>query len=61
MTMDYLSYKYTSQAFKKCVYSIIPSSLFTTIFFKQAKTVHLQEPSAPFCGILNELMSLDVG
>ena len=37
------------------VYCIIPSSLFTTILFKQAKTVHLQEPSAPFCGILNEL------
>ena len=37
------------------VYCIIPSSLFTTIFFKRAKTVRLQEPSAPFCGILNEL------
>ena len=26
---------------------IIPSSLFTTILFKRAKTVRLQEPSAP--------------
>ena len=42
------------------VYCIIPSSssLFTTIFFKWAKTVHLQEPSVPFCGVLNELMSV---
>ena len=38
------------------VYCIIPSSLFTTISFKRAKTVRLQEPSAPFCGVLNELM-----
>ena len=39
------------------VYCIIPSSLFTTIiFFKRATTVHLQEPSMPFCGILNELI-----
>ena len=37
------------------VYCIIHSSLFTTILFKRAKTVCLQEPSAPFCGILNEL------
>ena len=34
---------------------IIPSSLFTTIYFKQAKTVHLQAASVPFCGVLNEL------
>ena len=34
---------------------IIASSLFTTIFFKWAKTVRLQEPSTPFFGILNEL------
>ena len=40
------------------VYCMIPSSLFTMIFFKQAKTVHLQEPSGPFCGVLNELMSV---
>ena len=39
------------------VYCIMPSSLFTTIFFKQAKTVHLQEPRASFCGVLNELKS----
>ena len=38
------------------VYCIIPSSLFTMIYFKQGKTVRLQEPSAPFCGVLNELM-----
>ena len=25
-------------------------------FFKQAKTVRPQEPSAPFCGVLNELI-----
>ena len=37
------------------VYCIIPSSLFTTIRFKRAKTVPLQEPSASFCGVLNEL------
>ena len=37
------------------VYCIIPSSLFTTISFKRAKTVRLQEPSVPFCGVLNEL------
>ena len=37
------------------VYCIIPSSLFTTIFFQWAKTVRLQRPSVPFCGILNEL------
>ena len=43
------------------VYCIIPSSLFTTIFFKWAKTVHLQEPSAPFCGVLNELISGQTG
>ncbi len=34
---------------------IIPSSLFTTILFKRAKTVRRQEPSAPFCGVLNEI------
>ena len=37
---------------------IIPSSLFTTIFFffffKRQK-LRLQEPSAPFCCVLNEL------
>ena len=37
------------------VYCIIPSSLFTTISFKWAKTVRLQELSMPFCGVLNEL------
>ena len=37
------------------VYCIIPSSLFTIILFKPAKTVRLQEPSMPFCGVLNEL------
>ena len=37
------------------VYDVIPSSLFTTFFFKQAKTVHLQEPRVSFCGVLNEL------
>ena len=37
------------------VYCIIPSSLFT-LFFKWAKTVCLQEPSTPFCGVLNELI-----
>ena len=26
------------------------------LFFKQAKTVRLQEPSAPFCRVLNELI-----
>ena len=40
------------------VYCIIPSSLFTTIFFKRAKTVRLQELSAPFCGVLNELKDI---
>ena len=38
------------------VYCIIPNSLFTTIFFKRAKTVCLQELSMPFCGVLNELI-----
>ena len=28
------------------------------IYFKWAKTVRLQEPSAPFCGILNELTKM---
>ena len=37
------------------VYCIMPNSLFTTISFKPSKTVHLLEPSAPFCGVLNEL------
>ena len=37
------------------VYCIMPNSLFTTISFKRAKTVRLLEPSAPFCGVLNEL------
>ena len=37
------------------VYCIIPSSLPTMISFKWAKTVRLQEPSVPFCGVLNEL------
>ena len=37
------------------VYCIIPNSLFTTISFKRAKTVHLQEPIASFCGVLIEL------
>ena len=37
------------------VYCIIPNSLFATIFFKRAKTVRQQEPSASFCGVLNEL------
>ena len=37
------------------IYCIIPSSLFTMICFERAKTVCLQEPSAPFCGVLNEL------
>ena len=37
------------------VYCITPSSLFTTIVFKRAKTVHLQEPSVPLCGVFNEL------
>ena len=46
------------------VYCIIPSSLFTTIFFNgQKQCVYrswapLQELSPPFCGILNELMVL---
>ena len=39
------------------VYCIIPHSLFTTLFFIQAKTVHLQEPRASFCSVLNELKS----
>ena len=43
------------------VYCIIPSSLFTTISFKWEKTVHLQEPSASFCGILNELKCMHIG
>ena len=38
------------------VYCIIPSSLFTTIVFKWAKTVCLQEPSAQFCSFLSELI-----
>ena len=38
-----------------CVYLIIPSSLFTRKKFKQAKTVHRQEPRASFCGVLKEL------
>ena len=37
------------------VYLIILSSLFTTIFFKQAKTVCREEPKASFCDALNEL------
>ena len=38
------------------VYCIVPSSLFTMVFFfNWAKTVCLQELSAPFCGVLNEL------
>jgi len=37
------------------VYCIILSSLFTTIYFKQAKTVRLQELRVSFCGVLNEL------
>ena len=37
------------------VYCIIPSCLFTTIVFKRAKAVHLQKPSVPFSGVLNEL------
>ena len=37
------------------VYCIIPSSLFTTIYFKRAKTVCLQELNVSFCGVLNEL------
>ena len=37
------------------VYCIIPSSLFTMIYFKWAKTVHLQELRVSFCGVLNEL------
>ena len=45
---------------KMYVYCIIPSSLFTTIFFKRAKTVHLLEPSASFCGVLNELTPLSI-
>ena len=43
---------------KLYVYCIIPSSLFTMIFFKQAKTVGLQEPSTSFCGVLNELKKM---
>ena len=35
------------------VYCIIPSSLFTTFFFKWAKTVHLQKLRASFCVVLN--------
>ena len=42
------------------VYCIIPSSLFTTIYFKQAKTVCLQETSVSFCGALNELIFVHV-
>ena len=40
-----------------CVYLIIPSSLFNTIIFKRAKTVHRQEPRASFSGVLNELIN----
>ena len=40
------------------VYCIIPSSLFTMVCFKQAKTVRLQEPSMSFCGVLNELKKM---
>ena len=57
MTMDYLSdiLNFLKNLY---VYYIIPSSLFTTIFFfKWAKTVCRQEPRASFCGILNELRS----
>ena len=58
-SVDYLSDKYTIQAFWKCIcLFIIPSSLFTTICFKRAKTVFLQELSVPFCDLLNELRSL---
>ena len=37
------------------VYCIIPSSLFTTVLFKRAKTVRLHESRASFCGVMNEL------
>ena len=37
------------------VYCIIRSSLFTTVYFKRAKTVHLQQLSTSFWGVLKEL------
>ena len=58
--MDHLSDKYNPKLSKNvCIYLIIPSSLFTTIYFKQAKTVRWQEPRASFWGILNELIKLN--
>ena len=56
MIMDYLSTSTHPKLSKNLyVYCIIPSSLFTMIFFKQAKTVGLQKPSTSFCGVLNEV------
>ena len=40
------------------IYCIIPSSLFTRVCFKRAKTVGLQKPSTSFCGVLNELKKM---
>ena len=54
--MDHLSTSTHPKLSKNVyVYCIIPSSLFTMICFKRAKTVCLQDPRASFCGILNEL------
>ena len=60
MTLWFIYLTSTHQKLSKnvYVYCIIPSSLFTTIFFKRAKTVHLQEPSTSFCGVLNELKKM---
>ena len=52
-TMDYLSH--IPSFLKMCVYCIMHSSLFTTVYFKRAKTMPLQELSTSFCGVLNEL------
>ena len=44
-----------------CVYCIIPSSLYTTIIFKRAQTVHLQELRVSFSGVSNELINVISG
>ena len=55
----YLTSTHPKLSKNACVYLIIPSSLFTTIFFKRAKTVSRQKPRASFCGILNQLREKD--
>ena len=58
MTMDYLSTSTHPKLSKNLyVYCIIPSSLFSTIFFlnRQKLASMSTELRASFCGILNEL------